>query len=191
MCCDVCRNYFSAASGKKLNLETETVTIMAGIAIERMGTMEVFIWLGILVVCLVIEAITVGLTTIWFAAGAFVAMVASALGLGILGQLILFFLVSLFLLFVTRPIAVRYVNPNKIRTNYEGAVGKTVKITERVDNRNETGKAVLNGQEWTARMWGDADELPEGEIAKVAAVEGVKLMLVPFVIETDGKRKEQ
>ncbi len=142
--------------------------------------MTVFIWLGIMILFLVIEAFTVGLMTIWFAAGAFAAMIACGLGLGVFGQFVVFFVVSLALLYFTRPIALKYVNPNKIRTNYEDTVDKTVKITETVDNINGKGTAILNGQEWTVRAKEDGMILAEGSLAKVVAVEGVKLILVPM-----------
>lgn len=38
--------------------------------------MQPLIWLGILALLLVVEAITAGLTTIWFAGGALVAAIA-------------------------------------------------------------------------------------------------------------------
>ena len=142
--------------------------------------MEILVWLGIIILLLIIEAVTVGLTTIWFAAGALVALIAGVLGLGVIGQIFLFLAVSLLLLFFTRPLVVKYMNPHKVRTNYEGAVDKTVKITERVDNINGMGKAILNGQEWTVRMQEEYNGLAEGELAKVVAVEGVKLILVPL-----------
>lgn len=142
--------------------------------------MEVFIWLGIMVLLLVIEAVTVGLTTIWFAAGALAAVVAAGLGFGIIAEIALFLAVSFVLLIFTRPIVMKYINPGKIRTNYENTLEKTVRVTERVDNKNSTGKAVLNGQEWTVRMQDDSVILTEGEMARVAAVEGVKLILVPL-----------
>lgn len=141
--------------------------------------MAVLIWIGILILFLVIEAITVGLTTIWFAVGALAAALAGMLGIGVIGQIVLFFGVSLALLIFTRPIALRYFTPRQIRTNYEDAVGKTVKITVRVHNINGTGTAVLNGQEWTARSKDDRIALEEGTLAEVVAVEGVKLILVP------------
>ena len=147
--------------------------------------MVVLIWLGIMVALLIIEAITVGLTTIWFAAGAFAAMLASAVGIGIVGQVLLFFAVSLVLLFFTRPFAIRYINPHKIRTNYENAVDQTVKVTECVDNRNGTGIVDLNGQEWSARMREDPIILKEGALAKVVAIEGVKLILIPLLQEVE------
>ena len=142
--------------------------------------MTVFIWLGIMIVLLLAEAATVGLTTIWFAAGALAAMVLCALGVGAFGQWTVFFIVSLVLLYFTRPIALKWMTPHKLRTNYENAVDKTVRITERVDNIAGTGAAVLNGQDWTARMQQDDVTLEPGELATVAAVEGVKLILIPF-----------
>ncbi len=55
--------------------------------------MEPIIWLGILAVLLVIEGLTTALTTIWFAGGALAAAIASGIGVGIVPQLLLFFLV--------------------------------------------------------------------------------------------------
>lgn len=142
--------------------------------------MEVLFWLGLMVIFLIIEAVTVGLATIWFAAGALAAIIAALLKGGLLLQILLFFLVSLVLLIFTRPVALKYFSGNKLRTNYEDAIDKTVKIIERVDNIGGTGTAVLNGQEWTARMQKDDMILEEGELAKVAAVKGVKLILIPL-----------
>lgn len=153
----------------------EVVLYMAAIRF-----IPVLFWLGFMILFLVIEAVTVGLATIWFAAGALAAIIASALGIGFLGQMMLFLAVSFLLLFFTRPIAVKYISPHKVRTNYEDLIDRTVKITERVDNTEGTGKAVLNGQEWTVRMYQDTLFLEEGDLAKVAAVEGVKLILVPL-----------
>ncbi len=142
--------------------------------------MEVLFWLGLIVIFLIIEAVTVGLATIWFAVGALAAMLAALLGGGIFLQILLFFLVSLVLLFYTRPVALKYFSDSKLRTNYENTIGKTVKITERVDNISGTGTAVLNGQEWTARMQKDDMIMEKGAQAKVAEVKGVKLILTPL-----------
>ena len=63
--------------------------------------MEPIIWLGVLAVLLVIEGLTTALTTIWFAGGALAAAIAAGIGMGIVPQLLLFFCVSLVLLFFT------------------------------------------------------------------------------------------
>lgn len=47
-------------------------------------------WLIALVLSIVIEIATLGLTTIWFAGGALLAVIAAALGLPLVVQIVLF-----------------------------------------------------------------------------------------------------
>ena len=146
----------------------------------------IIFWLALFVILLIIEIITVGLevgtmalTTIWFAGGSMAALIVAAVGGPVWLQVILFFAVSFILLFFTRPWAVKYLNPHKTRTNYEDAIGKTVRVTMKIDNIEETGTAVLNGQEWTARSNDDAVTIEADTTAEVVAVSGVKLIVKP------------
>ena len=134
----------------------------------------IIFWLALFVILLIIEIITVGLTTIWFAGGSM-----AAVGGPVWLQVILFLVVSFVLLFFTRPWAVKYLNPHKTRTNYEDAIGKTVRVTMKIDNIEETGTAVLNGQEWTARSNDDAVTIEADTTAEVVAITGVKLIVKP------------
>lgn len=134
-------------------------------------------WIVLMVVLLIIELITVGLTTIWFAAGSLAALIAYGCGLNLFWQIGIFLVVSLVLLYFTRPWAIKYINPHHIKTNYEEAVGQTVKIIETVDNQAGTGTAVLNGLEWTARSVDEAEVFPVDSLAKVVEVSGVKLIV--------------
>ena len=136
-----------------------------------------YTWIVLLIVFLIIEFITVGLATIWFAGGALVALILAALGVDIGWQVAAFFAVSLVLLFFTRPFVVKYVKPGRVRTNYESAIGKQVLIKEKVDNLAGTGTADLDGQEWTARMEDDAQTLEAGMRGEVVEISGVKLIL--------------
>ena len=135
----------------------------------------IIFWLALFVILLIIEIITVGLTTIWFAGGSMAALIGGPVWL----QVILFLVVSFVLLFFTRPWAVKYLNPHKTRTNYEDAIGKTVRVTMKIDNIEETGTAVLNGQEWTARSNDDAVTIEANTTAEVVAISGVKLIVKP------------
>ncbi len=83
------------------------------------------IWLVILAVLVVIEIITLGLTTIWFAGGALAALVVSLVGGPLWLQILLFLAVSIVLLVFTRPLAVRYMNKNQQKTNVDSIPGKT------------------------------------------------------------------
>lgn len=141
-------------------------------------------WMAIMIILIVIEIATVGLTTIWFAAGALVSMLASVLGAGQMVQMILFLAVSFGMLIFTRPFAVKYINSKHVKTNYEGIIGKIVKITEDVNNINGTGTAILNGQEWTVRTESDDIMIAKGKLAKVVNISGVKLMVEKYEEET-------
>ena len=138
------------------------------------------IWLGLFIILIVIEILTVGLTTIWFAGGALTAMIAGIFGADILAQILIFLAVSCVLLIFTRPWAMKHLNQKRVRTNYESEIGKIIKLTEKVDNRNQTGKSIVDGQEWTVRSKDDREILEEGTLAKVIAVSGVKLIVEKY-----------
>lgn len=135
------------------------------------------IWLLLVVILLVIELITVGLTTIWFAAGSAAAFLLSLTDAGIGWQIGVFLAVSIVLLIFTRPWALKYVNRNRDKTNYESVIGKTVKVTQRISNADQTGAAVYDGQEWTARSLEDDRTIEEGKQAVVEKIVGVKLIV--------------
>lgn len=140
---------------------------------EYMG----FVWLGLLVIFLLIEMATVGLVTIWMAGGALAALILELAGLSFWWQIWAFLIVSFALLIFTRPFAVKYINSHHEKTNYEEIIGKVVRITERVDNLKETGTAVINGLEWTARAERDEEIIEPGDQAEVVRISGVKVIV--------------
>ncbi len=133
-------------------------------------------WLIALAVFLIVEIATLGLTTIWFAGGALVAFFASLLGVDLTLQFVLFFVVSFTLLYFTRPIAIKYLNKSRTKTNVDSLVGKSAMVIETVDNKKATGQAIVNGQEWTART-NDESVIEKGEIANIVSISGVKLII--------------
>lgn len=135
----------------------------------------VVIWLACMVVFIVVEIITVGLTSIWFAGGAFVALLSALFGMPVYGQIVLFLIISFVLVFFTRPFAAKFVKPHNIKTNYEDIIGKEVQVTADINNRAETGVALFNGQEWTARSIDNDVIITAGKTAKVVEIRGVKL----------------
>ena len=135
------------------------------------------IWLAFLILLLVVEIITVGLTCIWAAGGALVAMILSIFDVALGWQIGAFLLVTSVLLYFTRPFALKFINAKREKTNYEGIIGKTIRIAERVDNVGQTGMAVLNGQEWTVRAEKEDEILESGTLAKVVNISGVKLIV--------------
>ena len=135
------------------------------------------IWLIILVVCIVVELITMGLTTIWFAGGALIAAIAAALSLPLWLQILLFLAVSLVLLYLTRPVAVKYFNKDRVKTNAESLVGQQAIVISEIDNLQGIGQVTVGRQEWSARTADDNKKLPVGSVVIIRAISGVKLIV--------------
>ena len=135
------------------------------------------IWLIVFVACVAIEIVTMGLTTIWFAGGSLMAAVVSAIGAPLWLQLILFFGVSLLLLYLTRPIAVKYFNKDRVKTNAESLVGQQAIVISEIDNLQGIGQVTVNGQEWSARNVRGDERLSVGSVVFIRAISGVKLMV--------------
>jgi membrane protein implicated in regulation of membrane protease activity len=134
-------------------------------------------WLIILAVFLLIEIITLGLTTIWFAGGSLVSFFLSLFVDNVILEITVCLIVSFLLLFFTRPIAKKYFNKQRVKTNIDLLIGKDAKVTEVIDNLNATGWVMLNGQEWMARALNDDTIIPVGERVIVRKVSGVKLIV--------------
>lgn len=138
-----------------------------------------FVWLILLIVCIVVELATMGLTTIWFAGGALIAAIASAFHAPLVLQVALFLVISIVLLFFTRPIAVKYFNKDRVRTNVESLIGRQAIVVSEINNLEGVGQVTVGGQEWSARSRDDEKEVPVGTVVIVCAINGVKLIVEP------------
>ena len=140
--------------------------------------MEAIIWLVLMVICLVVEALTVSMVTLWFAAGAVVALLLSLLHLQVWVQVVVFFVVSIALLACMRPMFRRHVAPKLTPTNVDAIVGTRAVVTAEIDNVCAAGQVKLNGMDWSARS-ATGEIIPAGTQVRVERVEGVKLFVTP------------
>lgn len=138
--------------------------------------MTVF-WLAVLVILVVIELFTMGLTTIWFAGGALVAALISIPGLPVSLQIFAFLAVSAALLYFTRPVAVKYFNRDRVRTNIESMVGRQAIVISEINNLEGVGQVNTGGMEWSARSSYNNIVLPVGAVVTILGVDGVKLIV--------------
>ena len=137
----------------------------------------ILVWVILLVIFVVIEVLTMGLTTLWFAGGALAAAIMAVFNMPSYVQIATFIVVSLVLIFFTRPIAVRYFNTDRVKTNAESIVGKKAIVTGAIDNIKASGQVTVNGMEWSARSISDELVIPEGAIVNIGAISGVKLIV--------------
>lgn len=134
------------------------------------------IWLVGIVVFLVIEAVSYQIVSVWFALGAIGGLIAHICGADFYIQILVFIVLSAALLAALRPVSVRFFGKNRVRTNADSLIGKTVLITHEVNNVKETGQGRTGGMEWTVRS-GDGEIIPQGATVKVLRIEGVKLIV--------------
>lgn len=139
--------------------------------------MNAVVWLIIFIVLLVVEFITMGLATIWFAGGALAAFIAALLADVLWLEIVIFCVVSFVLLFATRPLAVKWLNKDREKTNVDSTIGKTAVVTKTIRNLHGEGEALLEGMTWTARTEDDTAVVEAGQLVKVLRVSGVKLIV--------------
>lgn len=108
------------------------------------------LWIVVMVAAVIVEAASLTLLSIWFAAGALAAVIATLLGAGTGVQVGVFLSVSLILLAVTRPILKKFMPKKYIPTNGELDLGKTAVVIERIDGMTGTGRVRLEGVDWGA-----------------------------------------
>ena len=125
------------------------------------------------------EAVSVGLTSIWFAAGALAALIAALLGGALWIQITLFLAVSLLFLAAVRPLAKRYLNDKVEATNADRVIGAEAKVTEDIDNIHGKGAVIIRGMTWSARSQDDGP-IPTGTLVRVLRIEGVKVFVEPL-----------
>lgn len=134
------------------------------------------VWLAALVLFAVGEGVTVGLTSIWFAAGALAALIAALAGGPLWLQIVLFLAVSLACLLLVRPFARRYLKPDYQPTNADRVIGTEAVVTMTVDNLKGEGQVTVGGNVWTARS-NDDTVIPVGAHVRVLRIEGVKVFV--------------
>lgn len=138
--------------------------------------MTPLIWVGVMVIFGVLEAITVGLTSIWFVVGGIGGLVVSMLNGPIWLQLVVFFLVSIGCMVAARPLVVKYINQNTVATNADRVLGGVARVTETIDNAVPVGAVYVDGKTWSARSE-TGDPIALGAMVRVKRMEGVRLFV--------------
>lgn len=141
------------------------------------SNMTIF-WVAAIVLFLVMEGLTAGLTSIWFAIGAFAALISALFNAPIWLQIVWFCVISIIALIITRPLVKKFVNGKSQPTNADMVIGMDGLVTERIDNIAATGAVAVAGKVWTARS-SDGKPVEIGTTVTAERIEGVKLFVHP------------
>ncbi len=134
------------------------------------------IWVVLLIVFLVLEAVSVQLVSAWFAVGALAALIANLCGLNVVWQIVLFLAVSAICLVATRPLVKKLTAAKIQKTNADRCIGAEAVVLEEINNLEPTGQVKAVGTVWTARS-ADNSVIPKGAVVIVERMEGVKLIV--------------
>ena len=135
-------------------------------------------WLAAVILFFVVEAISIGLTSIWFGIGGIAALITSFFVENLWIQVTVFLAVSVLCLLAVRPLAKRYAAPRQVPTNADRVIGMEGVVTESIDNLEAQGQVRVGGCIWTARA-DDAQPIPKDTLVRILRIEGVKLMVAP------------
>ena len=138
----------------------------------------VYVWLGLIVAFIAVEAATVNLVSIWFIGGAVAGLVCAILDVSALLQWTAFIAVSAGLLALLRPVLKKYLRVKPMKTNADRLVGQEALVTEQIDNLRETGAIRINGVLWTAKS-ADDTQIPIGTRVVIERIEGAKVYVKP------------
>ncbi len=138
----------------------------------------VYCWLALTIAFVIIEAVTVGLVSIWFVGGALAALVCALLHAKVLVQVAVFILVSALLLALLRPVLKKLLHVKPVCTNADRLLGQEALVIERIDNLRATGAIRIGGVLWTAKSLQDAPVEPGARVV-IERIEGAKVCVRP------------
>ena len=134
------------------------------------------VWLIVVVLTAILEALTINLVSIWFTIGGLVALLLSYLNISFTFQMAAFVIVSLICIIITRPLAKKYLRGNIVRTNVDRVIGKTALVTKPI-TPDEPGEVKVLGNYWSAITLDNQQTIPAGQHVEIQAIDGVKLVV--------------
>ena len=136
------------------------------------------IWLIVAIAALIIESMTMGLTSVWFAAGSLTAMVLDLCGCPMVAQIVTMAAVTA----VTFAVCLIWIKPQFdkrrgseiLHTNIDSYIGKEGIVIKDINPVLGVGQVKVAGQVWSAKA---ESSIPEGTSVTVMGIEGVKFIV--------------
>lgn len=137
-----------------------------------------YIWIISAVGLFIAEIFTPGFLLACFGVASLVTGLLSFLGVGLQAQIVTFSVSTLVVFFGIRPVFLKYFDAS-IRTNVDALIGKTGRVTERIDPETNSGRVIVGGEDWKGALIGERI-IEVGEEVTVIRVEGAKVFVKPL-----------
>lgn len=135
-----------------------------------------WIWLTVLIICILVEAFTFAFTTIWGAIAAVPLIFISKTSLDFKWQLLIFAGITLLLVIFTRPFVVKKLKLGREKTNVDSMINEEILVVKKISKFNKGEAKSKNGVVWAAKS-ADDEEIPEGAVCIISQVEGNTLIV--------------
>lgn len=147
----------------------------------------IWIWLGVFVLSVVIEALEPDLVSIWFAAGALLAIILSIIpGVPFWVEVIVFLVIAFVLIFTIRPLAKKFLIKTEIKSNVEEKIGEKCLVIKTISELSH-GEVKLNGVIWTAVAKNKEETIDEQSLVIIVGIDGNKLVVEKAKIGKEGQ----
>lgn len=156
--------------------------------IDFITTVMPWVWVGVLVVSIIMEALTLGLITIWAAIASVPLIFLARTGMPLKWQILIFVFLTTALAIFTRPFVVKFLKTGKqSEGNINSLDGQTVLCVAPISEFKFGEVKTKNGIVWTAKS-DDGTEIPSDAICTVSRVEGNTLVIKQNKTQGDSEK---
>ena len=134
------------------------------------------VWIGIMALAIIVEIMTVDMTSIWFAGGALVASIAAYCGVSITIQIIIFMTLSVLLLLALKPLMKKKLKVEVTPTNADELIGEVYPALSDIGPGKQTGQIKIRDVEWRAESENGA-LIKKDTAVKILRIEGTRLVV--------------
>ena len=135
----------------------------------------IFVWITVFTITLFIEFNTADITTIWFCVSALVSFFLALFDVNYLLQIIIFSVLSILLVYITRPLTKKIMNKTLIRTNADKIITQIGVVTKEISD-DEIGEVKVNNELWRA-VSVDSSNINVGEKVSIVSFNGNKVVV--------------
>ena len=136
----------------------------------------IWVWLAVFIITVATEAGTQDFVSIWFSVGSLIAM-AICYFAPFYVEIIVFAVISLASLILTRPLVKKFMDRTTRYTNADEFVGKKT-ILEKAVSKFDAGEVKVNGIIYNAILpEAENEEIAQGSVVEIVALRGNKVVV--------------